>query len=283
LFFQKIKKNESSETEIYNCDISDELKLDYLKAVVDNADDPQFADDVLGDCRKTDMKAENIGLFTAARLWLTRVGLHWNVSDMSGLTIAKFLNRILGLESVKQNLIFSVFFRIFEELVDAAKKNGTFDEGIRTISGSINLGSGQGEEVGTDAEGYDIYHQRLTVDKGISWTKAMEMYFEVMAEEAKTPQDAGHIGVSFHRTQNTRGKQYVVLAVDTDLSTLGIFRPTGKGMNMMRSVFNTVYKSIDLEDAKPLWESIFNDREPLQFNVNITTLRFANLNRIIFM
>ena len=45
-------------------------------------------------------------------------------------TIAKFLNRILGLPVHAQNALFSYFSDILAELIQQAKHDGTYDMGI---------------------------------------------------------------------------------------------------------------------------------------------------------
>jgi len=59
----------------------------------------------------------------AARCALTRRAL----ADCS---ITKFLNRILGLEVDKQNMLFQYFSDTFDYLIEKDKKEGKYDMGI---------------------------------------------------------------------------------------------------------------------------------------------------------
>ncbi len=58
--------------------------------------------------------------------------------------IPKFLNRILSLEVDRQNAVFSAFTSIFEDIVQRAKEDGTFNEGVSNIKGARSI-----EVVGT--------------------------------------------------------------------------------------------------------------------------------------
>jgi hypothetical protein len=68
----------------------------------------------------------------AAMVWLYLVGLDVRGADF---TVAKFLNRILGLQFERQNALFQVFTTHLEDIVRQAKRAGTFDLGILEIKG----------------------------------------------------------------------------------------------------------------------------------------------------
>ena len=78
----------------------------------------------------------------AARVWLKAVGI--DEEDFVTPTgrkgksagVAKFLNRILGLESVKQNLLYQCFHETHEHVVRIAKRDGTYDSGVLNIKGT---------------------------------------------------------------------------------------------------------------------------------------------------
>ena len=52
------------------------------------------------------------------------------VTEREALSLAKFLNRLLGLPVHAQNALFGYFTDIISELIRIAKGNGTFDKGI---------------------------------------------------------------------------------------------------------------------------------------------------------
>lgn len=49
---------------------------------------------------------------------------------LTDCSITKFLNRILGLEVHKQNLLFQYFSDTFDYLIERDKKDGKYDMGI---------------------------------------------------------------------------------------------------------------------------------------------------------
>jgi hypothetical protein len=85
--------------------------------------------------------------------------------------VDKFLNRLLGLEPDKQNMIFKEFTNTYDDLILRAKKDGSYDEGVLEISGSC-LHAVKGEfhkpiPIGkSDVSNSSFYH-KVFVDKGI--------------------------------------------------------------------------------------------------------------------
>ena len=53
----------------------------------------------------------------------------------TGKGVPRFLNRILGLESVKQNLLFECFLNTHDTLVRRAKRDGTYYDAVVNIRG----------------------------------------------------------------------------------------------------------------------------------------------------
>jgi hypothetical protein len=86
--------------------------------------------------------AQNVTFDVAARVWLFRVGIaDEGQATATGRTgsktagVAKFLNRILGLESEKQNLLYSAFLATHDKVVRQAKRDNTYETGVMTIKG----------------------------------------------------------------------------------------------------------------------------------------------------
>ena len=80
---------------------------------------------------------DKIHLLHAAKLWLSLVGI--NVDDYGNGTydgaVAKFLNRILGLEVSRQQYLFDYFARYLEKTIKAAIRDGEYQKGITTFQG----------------------------------------------------------------------------------------------------------------------------------------------------
>ncbi|VDM52635.1 unnamed protein product [Angiostrongylus costaricensis] len=131
--------------------------------------------------------------FQDMRLYLEGVGLLSKqlnsdsyVIERESATIAKFLNRILGIPVHAQNALFHYFTEIVAELIAQAKLDGTYDMGI------MDLGTG-GDQVrkletrvfvGTaEKGGFRVEMQKIGVERGLSWEEAFSLYKEHNSDE----------------------------------------------------------------------------------------------------
>uniref|UniRef100_A0A8C3QEM8 Protein strawberry notch homolog 2 n=1 Tax=Geospiza parvula TaxID=87175 RepID=A0A8C3QEM8_GEOPR len=106
------------------------------------------------------------------------VGLRFGICTTSHLThcaladcsITKFLNRILGLEVDKQNMLFQYFSDTFDYLIEKDKKEGKYDMGILGMEK-------EGKEVfltpGHPQDGQVVFY-KISVDRGLKWEEAYE-------------------------------------------------------------------------------------------------------------
>jgi hypothetical protein len=99
-----------------------------------------------------------IRLRDVVKVWLFKVGIDCSVSTK--INVAKFLNRILGLEHEKQNLVFSIFLQIFEDTIRLAKQEGNYDQGIMEITGDTQT---EPVVLYTDTEGNNVYHSQVSI------------------------------------------------------------------------------------------------------------------------
>ena len=97
-----------------------------------------------------------IRLKDVVKVWLFKVGIDCSVT--AKINVAKFLNRILGLEHEKQNLVFSIFLQIFEDTIRIAKQEGSYDQGITEITGDTQT---EPAVLYTDTEGNNVYHSQV--------------------------------------------------------------------------------------------------------------------------
>uniref|UniRef100_S4REW7 Strawberry notch homolog 2a n=1 Tax=Petromyzon marinus TaxID=7757 RepID=S4REW7_PETMA len=144
--------------------------------------------------------------------------------EKAELGLAKFLNRILGMEVTKQNAIFQYFIDTFEVTIDAAKKEGKYDMGILDLAPGVeeineekkhtfkipsSMGSGQ------------VVLYTVKVDRGISWDHALER------RKKMTGLNDGFYVMKLMRS----GRQMAILAeeFDKEKKLFVIYRPnTGK-------------------------------------------------------
>ena len=73
--------------------------------------------------------------------WLTDVGIHQQCKKPE-LTVKRLLNRLLGMQIDRQNLVFEHFMTVLDHQIKLAKEDGTWSQAVTDISGeSIELKS----------------------------------------------------------------------------------------------------------------------------------------------
>ncbi|XP_061420565.1 protein strawberry notch homolog 1-like isoform X3 [Lethenteron reissneri] len=167
------------------------------------------------------------------------------------LGLAKFLNRILGMEVTKQNAIFQYFIETFEVTIDAAKKEGKYDMGILDLAPGVeeineekkhtfkipsSMGSGQ------------VVLYTVKVDRGISWNDALER------SKKMTGLNDGFYVMKLMRS----GRQMAILAeeFDKEKKLFAIYRPnTGKQRHQeeLRDL-SRKYDKVTEEEAEDVWK-----------------------------
>jgi hypothetical protein len=93
-------------------------------------------------------RASDCTFYEVAVVWLQRVGLDPSKAaedegprarkGRSSSKVATFLNRILGLEIHRQNLLFTYLCEILDAMVTGAKEQGTYSEGIQCLTSQLN-------------------------------------------------------------------------------------------------------------------------------------------------
>ncbi len=83
-------------------------------------------------------KSVNDGLlsfYICANMWLHDSGLNFEDLECGPKRMQRFLNRILGMKVQQQNQILGYFLSVLNAIITNAKRSGTYDLGIQTISG----------------------------------------------------------------------------------------------------------------------------------------------------
>uniref|UniRef100_A0A8C3FUH3 Protein strawberry notch homolog 2 n=1 Tax=Chrysemys picta bellii TaxID=8478 RepID=A0A8C3FUH3_CHRPI len=92
-------------------------------------------------------------------------------------SITKFLNRILGLEVHKQNMLFQYFTDTFDHLIEKDKKEGKYDMGILDLAPGVDEIYEESKEVfltpGHPQDGQVVFYE-ISVDRGLKWEEAYE-------------------------------------------------------------------------------------------------------------
>ncbi|KAJ1355041.1 hypothetical protein KIN20_012161 [Parelaphostrongylus tenuis] len=201
--------------------------------------------------------------FQDMRLYLEGVGLlskqpnsDLYVIEREAATIAKFLNRILGLPVHAQNALFHYFTEIVAELIAQAKLDGTYDMGI------MDLGTG-GDQVRrletrvfvgrAEKGGFRVEMQKIGVERGLSWDEAFSLYKEHNSDE-----DGFYVSNS-----STSGRQVAVLVYgigkrrfDTGARLYAVNRPSiGRSPKLITMAeISKRFVKVSPNDAKKLWE-----------------------------
>ncbi|XP_047130991.1 uncharacterized protein LOC100210324 isoform X1 [Hydra vulgaris] len=133
-----------------------------------------------------------------------------SVSEKYAKDMGKFLNRILGLEVQKQNLMFSYFCQCMETTTAAAKREGRYNDGVTDICGSSITKHGDAKTVFSEIQmgASVIQHVFVTVDRGVSFETAKEKFIK-----------NSDVSCDFYRSKREQyGKKLYLLAVQKDLS-----------------------------------------------------------------
>ncbi|GMS88138.1 hypothetical protein PENTCL1PPCAC_10313, partial [Pristionchus entomophagus] len=171
-------------------------------------------------------------------------------------TIAKFLNRILGLPVHAQNALFAYFADILAELIQQAKHDGTYDMGI------MDLGTG-GDQVrkletrvflGRREKGsFRVEMHKIGVERGVSWDDAHAIW-----KEHNTGEDGFYVmSVGAHK------KKVAVLVygvgkkrLESGARLFAVSRPsTGRSAKLETLVeLSKKYEKTSPEEAKIVWD-----------------------------
>eukprot|EP00118_Oscarella_pearsei_P006824 m.31751 g.31751 ORF g.31751 m.31751 type:complete len:1430 (+) comp31532_c0_seq2:742-5031(+) len=176
--------------------------------------------------------------------------------DMSN--IARFLNRILGIEVLLQNALFAYFMDTLAAVIEQAKKMGRWDEGI------LDVGS-RGENVLKEKtevfEGNCCIGTAMTelhtigVERGMKWEEALQIFY-----------DNKQVHDGFYTVKQDRGAKQTAILVKTIPSPYGI---SSTRCNLYKANVGRQFKKEKLEDvlkkfhklseseARSLWEDQF--------------------------
>lgn len=131
-------------------------------------------------------KSVNDGLlsfYICANMWLHDSGLNFEDLECGPKRMQRFLNRILGMKVQQQNQILGYFLSVLNAIITNAKRSGTYDLGIQTISGR-KMNYGGDPRVfrfrGQDAPDELCYLYKIVVDTGIDSVTAWQLYEEAI-------------------------------------------------------------------------------------------------------
>eukprot|EP01041_Mallomonas_annulata_P007017 gene7017-14279_t len=192
-----------------------------------------------------------------ANIWLRKIGLKLDSSN----TVGRFLSRLLGLEALKQNMLFSVYVDMVEQIIRAAKREGTYDLGVMELTGSKVFQETPSKVVYSDKDtNTPTLHYEIRVDRGLRRHKRRG------------------VKVGYYKTKyGFQGKHFVLLAMEKPLlhqsaplsSSVMCFRPQTGKHEMARQSLSERYKAITSNEAQNMWEAEFTngDKRIMPWNI----------------
>ncbi|KAF6018566.1 hypothetical protein EB796_023110 [Bugula neritina] len=174
------------------------------------------------------------------------------VPESDSRDVGRFLNRILGLQVVFQNLIFNYFIACLDVVITSAKKEGKFNEGFVDLTGSSITQQDEPKSVFT-ALCDDCKQVKVLVDRGMSWSTALKRFHSLRGDDRLA---------GFYKTRNPMHNKYFYLLVTPHTHThYKIARPnTGVNVQELDSEeLQHKYQMVTLEKAEIEWKKMYEE------------------------
>ncbi|XP_019369084.1 PREDICTED: protein strawberry notch homolog 2 isoform X1 [Gavialis gangeticus] len=173
-----------------------------------------------------------------------------SISVEKDCSITKFLNRILGLEVHKQNMLFQYFSDTFDYLIEKDKKEGRYDMGILDLAPGVDEIYEESKEMfltpGHPQDGQVVFY-KISVDRGMKWEDAYEKSLKL------TGTDDG-----FYLSYKARGSKYTCLLAEQNRGkNFLLYKPNIGKQSQAESLDSLLkkYRRVSPEEAKEHWES----------------------------
>uniref|UniRef100_A0A8C2TG94 Protein strawberry notch homolog 2 n=1 Tax=Coturnix japonica TaxID=93934 RepID=A0A8C2TG94_COTJA len=168
-------------------------------------------------------------------------------------SITKFLNRILGLEVDKQNMLFQYFSDTFDYLIEKDKKEGKYDMGILDLAPGIDEIYEESKEIfltpGHPQDGQVVFY-KISVDRGLKWEEAYEKSLKLTGSYD-----------GFYLSYKTRGNKYTCLLAEQGRGKNFILYKPNIGKQSQPESLDSLhkkYRQVTPEEAKEHWESCYH-------------------------
>ena len=103
--------------------------------------------------------------------------------------VSRFLNRLLGLNLNRQKFLFRYFMSSLENVVSTAKNAGTYDIGIKTLTGNNIEFDGHPRSFtfrGLAAADERVLLYKVNQDTGVTWETALELFNNAKGQNVPT-------------------------------------------------------------------------------------------------
>ncbi|XP_060078626.1 uncharacterized protein LOC132558114 [Ylistrum balloti] len=180
-----------------------------------------------------------------------RIGAPPKDKDMGD--VSKFLNRILGLSVSKQNMVFTYFIECMKLMVQNAKMEGRYNEGMLDIkASSVEIVNKPRELFKNLTKGHtDTKLLELKVDRGVSWSSAL-----TRLDTHKGPRDGFYAS-----KREIFGRKLYILATQKEHSS-HLFRYTRPNTGLSQvdeeeTDLNHRYVAVDPSKAEKAWTELY--------------------------
>ena len=236
-----------------------------------------------------EMKPVPVALLS--KVWLYNVGINV-MSDKAD--VRRFLNRILGLEVEKQNLLFNVFLNRLDAITRVAKRDGTYDTGVKELIGG-RVFENSVPQVVYEANQMQTLLHTIDVDRGVAWSDILVIRFttEQLQQQQEAEAEAEKLASAMQNPEQLqkqndkrrksrkistvklvkpgfylsrrgfRGKHFIIYAKEKDdvqefqTSNIVCYRPQTGKHELLRSAFYDKYEKFSFEKAEEVWTSEF--------------------------
>ncbi|XP_067415261.1 protein strawberry notch homolog 2 isoform X2 [Emydura macquarii macquarii] len=175
-----------------------------------------------------------------------------SISVEKDCSITKFLNRILGLEVHKQNMLFQYFTDTFDHLIEKDKKEGKYDMGILDLAPGVDEIYEESKEVyltpGHPQDGQVVLYE-ISVDRGLKWEEAYEKSLKLTGSYD-----------GFYLSYKMRGCKYTCLLAEQGRGKNFILYKPNIGKQSQPESLDSLsrkYRRVLPEEAKEHWESSY--------------------------
>ncbi|KAJ7412222.1 Protein strawberry notch 2 [Willisornis vidua] len=175
------------------------------------------------------------------------------VSVEKDCSITKFLNRILGLEVDKQNMLFQYFSDTFDYLIEKDKKEGKYDMGILDLAPGVDEIYEESKEVfltpGHPQDGQVVFY-KISVDRGLKWEEAYEKSLTLTGTNE-----------GFYLSYKMRGSKYTCLLAEQSRGKNFILYKPNIGKQSQPESLDSLqkkYRRVMPEEAKEHWENSYH-------------------------
>ncbi|XP_010187288.1 PREDICTED: protein strawberry notch homolog 2 [Mesitornis unicolor] len=175
------------------------------------------------------------------------------VSVEKDCSITKFLNRILGLEVDKQNMLFQYFSDTFDYLIEKDKKEGKYDMGILDLAPGVDEIYEESKEVfltpGHPQDGQVVFY-KISVDRGLKWEEAYEKSLKLTGSFD-----------GFYLSYKMRGSKHTCLLAEQSRGKNFILYKPNIGKQSQPESLDSLqkkYRRVLPEEAKEHWENSYH-------------------------